>query len=197
MSLEAVGSRMSQALYFNRGNAYAATGNHRGAVEDFDRSLQHGSEQKRNVLFNRGNSKFALEMFKEAHDDFEAAGSEREESDAALAMGNCKVMVGEFEEAMRQYWNGSAERPENTAAHCRDNAEQVRWLLETLKRRNYRVRREGFLVIVEADCGQGIFPFAGNRGNSGNAASGMTSAPGGKGYGGMMGFAVSIVSRTA
>ena len=197
VSWVAVGSRMLQALYFNRGNAYAATGNHRDAVEDFDKSLQHGNEQKRNVLFNRGNSKVALEMFKEAHDDFEAAWSEREGSDAALAKGNCKIMVGEFEEAMREYQNGSAGQPETSAAHCRQNAEQVRRLLETLKGRDYRVNRHGSLVSVEADCGRGSFPFAGNRGNSGNVPSGMTTAPGGKGYEGTMGFAVAMVSPTA
>lgn len=196
---EAVGRRMLQALYFNRANAYATTGNHRAAVEDFNSSLQDGNEQMRNVLYNRGNSKFALGMFMEAHDDFEAAWSERPGSDAALAMGNCKVMVGEFDEAMRRYMDGSAEQPESIAARCRESAEHVHRILETLNGRDYRVRREASLVTIEADWGpaEGIFPFSGNRGNSGNVPSGMTAASGGQGYGGMMGFAVSIACRTA
>ena len=197
VSWEAVGRRMLHALYFNRGNALAATGNHRAAVEDFDSSLLHGNGQVRNVLFNRGNSKFALEMFSEAHDDFEAASSARPGSDAALAMGNCKVKIGQFNEAMQRYFNGSAEQPETSAAHCRKNANQVRRVLETLNGCDYQVRREGSLIRIEADCERGIFPFAGNRGNSGNVPSGMTTAPGGEGYEGMMGFVVSIESPAA
>ena len=194
LNWDAVGPWMLQALYFNRGNANAATGNHRAAVRDFDSSLRHGDTQLRNVLFNRGNSKYALEMFVEAHSDFEAAWSERPGSDAALAMGNCKIMIGEFEEAMRQYLDGSTGEPESSAAHCRENAEQVRQLIEMLDSRDYQVNREASLVIVEADGVQGSFPIAGNRGNSGNIPSGMTTAPGGEGYEGLQGFAVLVVS---
>ena len=74
---EFVGPMMSRALYYNRGNARAAAGDHPGAVADFDIALQYGDYPKRDVLRNRGNSKFALKMFAEAHNDFEAAWLEK------------------------------------------------------------------------------------------------------------------------
>ena len=194
VSWEPVGNRMLHALYFNRGNAHAATGNHLSAVRDFDSALIHGEERNTNVLFNRGNSKFAMEMFMEAHEDFEAVWSKNERSDAALAMGNCKVKIGDFEEAMHRYLNGSASEPTDSAAHCQTNAEQVRRLLEALQGCDFQERRDRSLVVVKSECGRGTFPIAGNRGNAGNVPSGMTTAPGGKGYEGTMGFAVTIES---
>ncbi len=61
---------MSRALYYNRGNVRAATGDHQGAVADFDMALQHGFKPKMDLLYNRGNSNFALGKFKEAHAGF-------------------------------------------------------------------------------------------------------------------------------
>ena len=197
---EPIGNMMLRALYYNRGNVRAAGGDHRGALADFDAALQHGGGPKRDVLQNRGNSKFALEMFAEAHQDFEAAWSEREGSDAALAMGNCKAMTGEFEEALQRYLSGRAAHPEGAAAHCRENAEQVHRILKTLNGHDFRVRREGVIVFVETAYVQGRlhpFPFAGNQGNTGNTPSGMATAHGGKGYKGAKGFAVAIVSAAS
>ena len=194
-SLEPVVSMMSRALYYNRGNVRAAVGNHRDAVADFDAALQHGYDPKRSVLLNRGNSQIALEKFAEAYEDFEAAWSEREGSDAALAMGNCKIMVGEFRDAIQRYIDGSDREPHGSAAHCRANAVQVRRLLEALNGHEYQVKRERGFVYVEAAGVQGLFPFAGNQGNMGNTASGMVGAPGGEGYEGLKGFAVLIGSR--
>ena len=187
---------MSRALYYNRGNVHAATGDHQRAVADFDMALQHGIRPKVGVLYNRGNSKFALGMFEEAHEDFKAAWLEQEGSGAALAMGNCKVMMGAFKEALQQYMDGGAVEPENSAAHCRKNAEQIQKLLQTLNGNKYQVRRERLTVLVETEGAAGQFPFAGNRGNTGNIPSGMVTAPGGKGYEGAAGFAVVIVSPT-
>ena len=197
---EFVGPMMSRALYYNRGNVRAAAGDHRGAVADFDIALQHGDDPKRDVLKNRGNSKFALEIFAEAHRDFEAACSEREGSDAALAMGNCKVMTGDFQEALQRYLSGTAAEPEGSAVHCRANAEQVRRILETLNGRAFQIRREGVIVFVETAHVQGRpphFSFAGNQGNTGNIPSGTVTAHGGKGYAGAKGFAVTIVPPTS
>ncbi len=194
---ELIGNMMSRALYYNRGNVNAAADDHRAALVDFEAALLHGYSPKRNALHNRGNSKFALEMFAEAHQDFEAAWLEREGSDAALAMGNCKVMMGEFAEGLQRYLNGTAAEPENPAAQCRANADQARRLLEALTGHDYRVRREGLSVFVEAACAPGSFLFAGNRGNTGNIPSGMVTAPGGEGYKGANGFTVGIVSPTS
>lgn len=195
---EFIANLMRRALYYNRGNVRAATDEHRGAVEDFDIALRHDDGPKRDVLKNRGNSKFALHMFTEAYQDFEAVSLEREGSDAALAMGNCKVMMGEFGDALQQYLSGTDVGPEGSAAHCRANAEQARRILETLEGHEFEVRREGAIVFVKAAHirGQPLhFPIAGNSGNTGNIPSGLVTARGGKGYEGMDGFAVVIVTQ--
>ena len=195
---EAVGRPMLHALRYNRGNAHAAMGNHADAIADYDSALEHGDEKKRNVLFNRGNSKYALGLFDEAHVDFEAAWWERQGSDAALAMGNCKVLVGEFNEALRRYLDGSGVGvPENSAANCRQNAEQLRRLIEALEGHVYRTRRGEHVVYVEAECAAEPFTIVGHPGNTGNAPSGMTTAPGGQGYGGMLGFEVVTVQSSS
>ena len=186
---------MQHVLHFNRDNVRAAVEDHRGAVTDFDEALKHGSDQERQVLYNRGNSKFALELFDEAYDDFSAAKSQREGSDIALAMGNCRIRAGKFEEAMRAYSDGIAGEPEDAAAHCRENAARVGRILHALTGQDYCLNRAGvdlYIIDIEAAKESEIFRFPGNRGNTGNAASGMTSALGGKGYGGLPGFGVMI-----
>ena len=195
-----VGRMMCHAVYYNRGNVRAATGDHVGAVADFDIALQNTDNAKRDVLKNRGNSKFALQMFAEAHEDFEAAWFERQESDGALAMGNCKVMTGEFEDALERYLRGTGADVKGSAARCQRNADHVRRILETLNGRDFRVRREGGIVFVEVAQLPGTpahFPFDGHQGNTGNIPSGMAiGAPGGEGYDGTIGLAVVIVSPT-
>ena len=187
---------MLHMLYYNRGNAHVAAGNHTQAVSDYDSALEHGDQLKRNVLFNRGNSKYALEHYEEAFADFEAAWSEREGSDAAHAMGNCKVMSGEFTEGLRRYLDGvRVGEPESSAAHCRQHAEHLRRLLGALDGSDHEVRREGHVVYVEAAVEFATFPFAGNRGNTGNTSSGMVNVPGGKGFAGGDGFAVVMVPK--
>ena len=193
---EVIEPMMSRALYYNRGNVRAAAGDHPGAVADFDIALRHRYHPKRHVLNNRGNSKFALQTFAEAFQDFEAAWLESDGSEFALAMGNCKVMMGEFEDALQRYLSGFSAEPEGSAAHCRANAEQVGRILETLKGRAFQTRVEGVIVFVETAHVQGKpahFPFAGNKGNTGNTLSGMVTAHGGKGYEGSQGFAVAIM----
>ena len=191
---KAVGRPMLHALHYNRGNAYAAMGNHADAIADYDRALERGDDQKRSILFNCGNSKCALGRFGEAHVNFEEAWAERPGGDAALAMGNCKVLIGEFTEGLQRYLDGSSVGvPEKVVATCRQNAEQLQRLLNALDGHEYSVRREEHVVYVEAACTAAPFPIAGHPGNTGNVPSGMTTAPGGKGYGGMEGFGVTIV----
>ncbi len=193
---EAFGPFMLHALYYNRGNAHAATGDHAEAISDYDSALEHGTRLKRNVLFNRGNSRYRLERHAEAFGDFEAAWLEREGSDAALAMGNCKVLTGDLTEGLRRFLAGvSAGEPKDSAAHCRQHAEQLQELLDALGDSEYEVRREGPAVYVEAASEAATFPFVGNRGNVGNTPAGMVTAHGGKGYGGIPGFAVILVPK--
>jgi len=193
---EAVGPFMLHTLYYNRGNAHAATGDHAEAISDYGSALEHGTRLKRNVLLNRGNSRCRLERYAEAFGDFEAAWLEREGSDAALAMGNCKVLTWELREGLRRFSDGVGTRePEDSAAHCRQNAERVEELLDTLGDSDYQVTREGPVVYVEAAGKFAKFPFVGNPGNVGNTPSGRVTAHGGKGYGGNPGFAVILVPR--
>ena len=191
---EVVGRRMLHALHYNRGNAHAAVGNHAAAIADYDCALEHGDEQKRNVLFNCGNSKYALERFDEAHWNFKEAWAEGLGGDAASAMGNCKVLMGEFDEALRRYLDGTGVvgAPQNVAETCRKNAGQMRRLLETLEGHEYDVSREKHVVYVDAACAAEPFPIIGHPGNTGNIPSGMTTAHGGQGYEGVVGFVVVI-----
>lgn len=122
-----------------------------------------------------------------------AAWSEREGSDAALAMGNCMAQAGEFEEALKCYRMGEAKEPENLATLCRNHAEQISQLLKKLHGNDYKVHRDGPIMRVKLPGGKfENFVFQGSRGNTGNTASGMVTAPGGKGYRGTMGFVVAI-----
>lgn len=184
---------MSRALYYNRGNVRAAAGDHQGAITDYDAALQCGAP-KADVLYNRGNSKFALEMFQEAHEDFEAVWSEQNRSSAALAMGNCKVMMGEFEDARASYFNGAVVVLEDSATSCRHNLNEIQKLLEILDGNKFLIRHEGFIVYVEADNQARQFALRGNTGNVGNTPSGMITSHGGKGYKGLKGLLVKIVS---
>ncbi len=189
---------MLHALYYNRGNAHAATGDHAEAISDYDSALEHGTRLKRNLLLNRGNSRYSLERYAEAFGDFEAAWLEREGSDAALAMGNCKVLTGELREGLRRFLDGvRVGEPEDSVVHCRQHAQRLGELLDALGDSDYEVRREGPAVYVEAAGGGGVatFPFVGNRGNVGNTPSGMVNAHGGEGYPGGIGFAVILVRR--
>ncbi len=195
---DAVRPLMLHSLYFNRGNARAATGNHAEAVSDYDSALDHGTRLKRSVLFNRGNSRYSLERYAEAFDDFEAAWLKREGGDAALAMGNCKVLTGELRDGLRRFLDGvELGEPEDSAAHCRRHAEQLGEILDALGDSDYEVRREGPVLYVEAAGELATFPFSGNRGNVGNTPSGLVTAHGGEGYEGSAGFAVILVPRHA
>lgn len=193
---DAVGPLMLHILYYNRGNAHAEIGNHTQAVSDYYSALEHSNGLRRSVLLNRGNSKYGLEHYVEAFGDFEAAWSEREGSDAALAMGNCRVLTGEFREGLRRYLDGiRVGEPQHRSTHCRQNAEQLQRLLDAVDGSDQEVRREGQVVYVEAPGESAAFVFAGNRGNVGNATSGLVNAPGGEGYEGKIGFTVVTVPK--
>ena len=118
-------------------------------------------------------------------------------------MGNCKVMTGEFGEAFQWFRSGSTLEPRATAGHCVANGKQAKLIFKALIGRDYRVKVKERIVFVETSDadgrilvpGEGHFPMAGNRGNCGNIPYGMVTASGGKGYPGMAGYSVVIVSR--
>ena len=171
-------------LHYNRGNAYAALGNHEAAVADYDIAMKLAPDISRDVLYNRANSKYVLGRFEEARNDYSAAGG-YSRGDTALGEGNCQLMLGNFKEALSCYAAGSDVEPEGAATHCGENAAQVERMLTALGHCEYQVKVEGNDLVVETECTGGPFGFAGNRGNVGNRW-------GGSGYRGARGFRVSM-----
>ena len=151
LTRKSVTREMLQAIYYNRGNAHAANGDHPSAIQDFSTALELSNERKTPLLYNRGNSKYALQRFPEAYEDFEAAWLETRRSNAALAMGNCKVLMGEFDEAMHQYRNGSARPPESAAAGCKANVALLDPLFKEIQGHEYKIEPQGFTLTIVAD----------------------------------------------
>lgn len=194
VSSDTDGGMMLHAIHYNRGNAYAAIDEHRDAIADFDAALEHGDEQKRPILMNRGNSKFMLELFAEAYKDFEDARKLGERGDAALAMGNCKVMMGELEEGLDRYFHGALSEPKSSASRCGASGALLDHLIKGLAGNEYQVgNQKGFFLTIVAEGEGGTYSFLGNQGNTGNIPSGLTTAQGGEGYGGVQGFSVRVV----
>ena len=102
--------------------------------------------------------------------------------------------MGEFDKALLEYMKGVAVQPEHLATLCRKNAEQVQQLLQTLNGNDFQAKNVEHILYVETDDKTGIFLFNGNRGNTGNIPSGTVTAFGGKGYEGLVGFLVVIIS---
>ncbi len=188
-----LGKHMLHRLYYNRGNVQAADGKHDESITDFQEALKHGDFLSRQALYNRGNSKFAQGMFNEAYEDFSNANSRREGSNTALAMGNCRVMAGKFIEAKASYLEGVNRSPEGCAAHCQENADQLEQLLQALNGQyDLSLTRNENILQVETAGKSRVFRFTGNQGNVGNTPSGMLTAPGGAGYGGLPQFTVEV-----
>ena len=83
-------------LYYNRGNAHAAVGNHEAAMADFDNAVKHAPNHPRDAFFNRANSKYVLGRFEDAQRDYSAAG-EHTRSDTSLGMGKLSIDAGQFQ----------------------------------------------------------------------------------------------------
>ena len=192
---KSVSKEMLQVIYYNRGNAHAANGDHTSAIADFTEALEQSNERRAPLLYNRGNSKYALQRFPDAYEDFEAAWLETRRSDAALAMGNCKVLMGEIDEAMRRYYNGSDRPPESAAAGCKANIALLDPLLKEIQGHDYELKPQGFTLTIAADREPASYLCTGNTGNTGNIPSGLRTAQGGAGYPGARGFVVKIVRR--
>ena len=195
LTRKSVTKEMLQAIYYNRGNAHAANGDHPSAIADFTEALEQSNERRTPLLYNRGNSKYALQRFPEAYEDFEAAWLETRRSNAALAMGNCKVLMGEFDEAMHQYRNGSARPPESAAAGCKANVALLDPLFKEIQEHECKIEPQGFTLTIVADREPASYLCTGNSGNTGNIPSSLRTAQGGAGYPGARGFVVKIVRR--
>jgi len=177
------------AAHFNRGNAYAALGDHVAAVADFDSALGC-APRDRNALCNRANSKFALGRFDNASEDYKAAFDLRNGSDAALGVGNCQARLGNFSDAMWWYTQGKVIDGSDEA--CRHNASVSKTALEALiGDADHAVASGSCGLRVEADVAPIRLGFTGCTGNVGNVV-GFVDAPG-PGYPGAPPFTIQIV----
>ncbi len=183
-------------LHYNRGNAYAAHGDHQEAVDDYTIAIRFHSRPAHHVLMNRGNSRFALGHFEDAHEDFSQSWNLRPSSDSALARGNCMVKLGKFRYALHAYLEGGTLVTEQTASRCRQNAEEVQRLLSALNGVKYSSHMDGKNIVVATENSTEVpqaFWFSGNRGNTGNYASAFGTAPGGRGFPGLLDFPVEVI----
>ena len=98
----AVGPMMLHTLYYNRGNAYAATEKHDCALPILTALWSMGIIVRWTCYSTVGIRSIEWDVSR-AHQDFEALWFERQMSTTALAMGNCKVKIGKFEEALQRY----------------------------------------------------------------------------------------------
>ena len=109
--------------YFLRGNAKAASGYHRGAIEDYDEAVSYKGRPFINfnpsttkliqnpmlfmVYYNRGNAKFELKNYREALKDYTDAinsdQGEPEDSCLYFNRANTYVDVCKFKEAVTDY----------------------------------------------------------------------------------------------
>ena len=109
--------------YFFRGNAKAAYGDHRGAIEDYDKAVSHKGRPFLNfnpntmklnlnpilfmVYYNRGNVKAQLKNYREALKDYTDAinsyHGEPEDSSLYFNRANTYVDLRKFKEAVTDY----------------------------------------------------------------------------------------------
>ena len=189
-------------LYFNRGNVKAELEDLNGALEDYEEAIRLGtrsSEHEASCFLNRGNTNLSLGRFCEAIRDYDEAirvGSPR----ARFNKGNVLVALGRFDEALQCY--DEAYRGEDRRYGVICNRNGVAAILNRLGGDGYVVdsprykdatKRLIIEVSLRADPENRyteFFNFHGARGNDGN--TGSVTLPGGKGFGGKVGFVVVV-----
>ena len=112
--------------YLLRGNAHAATGRHREAIDDYDKAVAQIDQLHRTirdtVYFNRGNSKAVLSDYEGALQDYtEAINISPNVSAFYYNRGNIYSDTYRFEEAIQDYGQ-AADRESQNAAFNRGNA---------------------------------------------------------------------------
>lgn len=183
-----VGRPMLRSIYFNRGNAHAALGNHTAAVADFGEALRLDDSlglRSGDAQYNRANSRFELGEHADAFEDFQAVEGRVHASDARLGMGNCRIMLGDFDLALECFEQGAREGGA-TSEDCQRNATHTHEVLAVVDGREFEVVRHGLNLDVKLSglsMGTSGLLFAGCRGNVGNSPSTIRTAPGGRGYG--------------
>ena len=199
---DVVSKPMLHAIHYDRGNAYAAMGNHIAAVKDFDRAMEFdgplGHLNDAQVRYNRANSKFEVGQFDGAFDDYAAVNALSESSDTLLGMGNSKIMLGAFNAALGCYQKGVKAGSEDTQESCQNNAAIALVIRGVVDDQEYGVSCQGRDLRIEVsglDVGAPGMIFIGYKGNVGNTPSAIRNAPGGEGYAGGRPFVVWVVPK--
>ena len=197
-----VGKHMLHAIHYNRGNAFAETGDHSAALKDFNKAIEFnellGDRGVAQVLHNRANSKFELAQFNGAFEDYAAVNALSESSLSFLAMGNSKVMAGSFDAALEFFEQGVAAQSGDAQDQCRNNASNTLVILDAVRGREFEVTCRGRDLLIKVsglDKEIGGLLFFGRPGNVGNTPSSMRNAPGGKGYLGALPSIVYLVKK--
>ena len=193
-----VNDSVMRTILYNQGNVKAASGDHLGAIADYDRALELDLEGYLlgPLFFNRANVKNVLRMFEKAIEDYDqtirVADSEGRNAEGAhFNKGNVLVLCGRFSEALQCY-DRSSQAPDSGAANNRANVARV---LERIGNARFILHVDESLTRVSVTIVENtkseplILPFQGNVGNTGNFGWGT---PGGKGFPGRLGFVVEV-----
>ena len=192
-------------ILFNRGNVKAASGDHRGAIADYNRALELdlNGYLAESIFFNRANTRTVLRRFEEAIEDYDQAiriadSQGRNAENAYFNKGNVLVLCGRFSEALQCYNRSS--RISNSGAGNKANAAL---LLERIGNARFTCHVDEsatlgeslarvLVTVVDSTVKPEHFSplFQGNVGNAGNC--GGNGIPGGKGFPGKMGFYVEL-----
>ena len=176
--------RFNLASYcYNRGNAYAALGDHQNAIKDFDRTIEmvngisHGVPERiiTDSNYNKANSHYVLGQFPAAYEYFKSSGY-NESSDANLGMGNSALMQIDLKEAENCYRVGIDKDPKQSAESCQTNLNVLQNLIRTLRDKPIESHTiEGqILALKVTNVRANIFVFVGNAGNYGNWGGGKS-----------------------
>ena len=154
----------------------AALRDYPGAIEDYDKAIEHPSVDRNlfgPIFFNRANAKVRLRCFDDAIDDYNDAISHGSK-EAHFNKANALVFLGRFREAFQCYghkslWGGQYS---SQAAHNQDSVKKIPDNLD----------KSEFTVNVDNNKSeeQLCFHFKGNIGNMGNC--GLHHGPPGKGF---------------
>ena len=199
-------------ILFNRGNVKAAQHDYEGAIVDYDEAMKcspHGPFLKP-LFFNRANVKATLYRFEDAIGDYDEAIS-LGSSGAHFNKGNALILLGRFDEARRCY---ESLREEPHSPGTIRNNDAVKGVLKRINGARYETSIEskdtpvGQTQVNVLVKGSGnvqetqSFPFQGNIGNTGNFGGtlplggrglGENFVPGGTGFDGRSGFAVTVI----
>ena len=197
-----VSKHMLHAIHYNRGNAFAATGDHSAALKDYNEAVKfdeaQGHRRDAQVLYNRANSKFELAQFDGAFEDYASVNALSESSRSFLAMGHSKLMAGSFDAALECFEQGVAAQSGDSQVLCQKNASNTLVILDAVRDREFDVTCRGRDLIIEVsglDKEIGGLIFVGHPGNVGNTPSSIRNAPGGKGYAGVLSSTVYLVKK--